>query len=206
MNKIKIKNIIFDLGGVILDTDFKKSVVAFSSLGINFQEIATLNFWEELNTLGSYSLSDFANNIRKYTSAQFTNQQIEIAWTALLGDFSSQRMALLKMLSQNYSLYLFSNTDAIHTKKFEEKCRMQMHHELRDYFKEIFYSQDIKLRKPNISAFQKVIQLANIIPAETLFIDDKLENVQAARKAGLYAHHHQTELSQLDIIALINNL
>jgi len=206
VNKIKIKNIILDLGGVILDTDFKKSIVAFSSLGINFQEIATFDFWEELNAFGSYSLNDFADTIRKYTDVQVTNRQIEVAWTALLGDFNPQRMALLKMLSQNYSLYLFSNTDAIHTKTFEEKCRMQMHHELRDYFKKTFYSQDIKLRKPNVTAFQKVIQLADIVPAETLFIDDKLENVQAARKAGLYAHHHQTELSQLDIIRLINNL
>ena len=201
-----IKNIIFDLGGVILDVDFKKTLDAFSALGIDFPQIAKPDFWEGLNQLGSYSLNDFASSIRRQTNTEITNQEIELAWTVLLGDFKAQRMTLLEKLSQNYSLYLFSNTDAIHTKTFEEKCRLQTGHELGDYFVQTFYSQNIKIRKPNLSAFQKVIQLANIKPEETLFIDDKLENVEAARKAGLYAYHHQTELAQLDIATIIKNL
>lgn len=193
-----IKNIIFDLGGVILDTEVKKSIAAFASLDINFPKVATPEFWN--------SLDDFSKSICTSTLKLVTNQQIETAWIALLGDFNARRMTFLENLSQNYFLYLFSNTDAIHSKAFEEKCRIQMHRKLGSYFKQTFYSQNIMLRKPNIFAFKKVIQLANIKPEETLFIDDKIENVKGARQAGLYAYHLRTELSQLNINKLVSEL
>lgn len=201
-----IKNIIFDLGGVILDTEVKKSIAAFASLDINFPKVATPEFWKNLNAIGSYSLGDFSKSICTSTLKHVTNQQIETAWIALLIDFNARRMTFLENLSQNYFLYLFSNTDAIHTKAFEEKCRIQMHRKLGSYFKQTFYSQNIMLRKPNVFAFKKVIQLANIKPEETLFIDDKIENVKGARQAGLYAYHLRTELSQLNINKLVSEL
>lgn len=193
-----IKNIIFDLGGVILDIEVKKSIAAFASLDINFSKVTTPEFWN--------SLDDFSKSICTSTLKLVTNQQIETAWIALLGGFNARRMTFLENLSQNYFLYLFSNTDAIHTKAFEEKCRIQMHRKLGSYFKQTFYSQNIMLRKPNIFAFKKVIQLANTKPEETLFIDDKIENVKGARQAGLYAYHLRTELSQLNINKLVSEL
>lgn len=94
-----IKNIIFDLGGVILDTDVKKSIAAFALLDINFPKVATPEFWKNLNAIGSYSLGDFSKSICTSTLKRVTNQQIETAWIALLGDFNARRMTFLESIN-----------------------------------------------------------------------------------------------------------
>lgn len=86
-----IKNIIFDLGGVILDTEVKKSIAAFASLDINFPKVATPEFWN--------SLDDFSKSICTSTLKLVTNQQIETAWIALLGDFNARRMTFLESIN-----------------------------------------------------------------------------------------------------------
>lgn len=184
-----IKNIIFDLGGVILETDFQRSAHAFAELDIDIHQVMTAAFWQELDRRSdAYTLAQFSDHIRKYAFKNPTDAEIEKAWIALLGDFDSDRMAFLTELSKDYQLYLFSNTDAILTKAFEKKCREQCGRPLESYFKQIYYSQNLGLRKPDIKAFQKVLRLSNLIPYETLFIDDRAENVEAARKTGMTAY------------------
>ena len=190
----------FDLGGVILDNDFSKSITAFAKLGVDIAEIvSSTDFWQELDNNDNYTLAEFSTQLRKYSPAQPSDTEIEQAWTALLTDFLPERMALLEKLAQHYKLYLFSNTDAIHVKCFEEKCRQQFHRELSSYFMQVFYSNELGLRKPDPASFEKVLAEANILPQETLFIDDKLENVASARQVGLFAYQLIAPETLLDL-------
>ena len=203
-----IKNIIFDLGGVILEIDKNKTISAFENLGINFHQIIAIEFWEDLNTKfsGAYSLSQFSEKIRHESNTKISNEEIEKAWVALLGNFDLEKMRWLKSLSKNYKLFLSSNTDSIHVKEFEKKCLEQCGKPLESYFEQTYYSNKLLLRKPDSKSFDKVIKLSNILPDETIFIDDKLENVEAARKSGLFAHQltSPSKLTQLNFVNIEN--
>lgn len=199
-----IKNIIFDLGGVILDNDWSKTRQAFKHLGIDIDEfLFSSDFWETLdNSHGSYSLEIFADLLREKSGLSLSNSDIEKAWCALLCDFNAERMAGLEKLANTYNLYLFSNTDSIHTKAFESKCLQQCGKPLISYFNKIYYSWEIGMRKPDTKAFHEVLRLSGLTADECLFIDDKLENVEAARAVGLQAMQVTEALTALDFVKL----
>ncbi|MGX7010269.1 HAD family hydrolase [Lactococcus cremoris] len=198
-----IKNIIFDLGGVILDIDAEKTQQAFEALGIDIWQVATADFWKRLNAIGNYSLTQFSDLIRQETQKEVSDEEVEQAWTALLCDFDEQRMNFLTELSKTYQLYLFSNTDEIHTKAFENKCLTQFDRELSSYFTQVFYSQRLGLRKPDVRAFEKVLLLSKLTAEETLFVDDKGENCAAARSVGLHAFQLQAPELLTDLPAIL---
>ena len=170
-----VKNIIFDLGGVILDLGFERMVNSFENLGIK----------------------DF--------SAYFNPQIIEENWNLILKDFQKERMDLLTELSADFSLYLFSNMNAIHAKCFEQRCIEEMAQPLSTYFRKTYYSHDLHLRKPTVESFQEVLRQSNLKADETLFIDDNADNILGAQAAGLKTYHLKapkvlTELNFQEII------
>ena len=54
-------------------------------------------------------------------------------------------------------------------------------------FEKAYFSQQMYLRKPNVEIFEQVIRENNLVPAETLFIDDSPQHIEGAKKAGLNA-------------------
>ena len=83
-----IKNIIFDLGGVLLDIDYHKSIAAFKNLGIpNFEEMFSQlkadELFEKLET-GMLSETGFYSAIKKRTKAHITDEEIACAWNAMI--------------------------------------------------------------------------------------------------------------------------
>jgi putative hydrolase of the HAD superfamily len=188
------KNIIFDLGGVLLNIDFQKSVTAFKKLGIeNFDEMFSQfkadDLFEKLET-GNISESGFYAAIKKRTAVNISDTQIESAWNALLLDFRTQSLEFLEKLSANYKLYLLSNTNSIHLKCFKQLFTRETGKPSFDnYFIKAWYSNEVGLRKPNADIFEFVLHEENMLAAETLFIDDTLINIEAAEKLGFKTHH-----------------
>ena len=113
-----IKNIIFDLGGVLLQLDYQKTEDAFVALGIvNFNEyfkqdyVSTL--FDEFET-GKISTENFYNEFRNITKSNLNNTQIKNAWNAMLLPFWQDRLAWLEQISKQYNIFLLSNTNEIH--------------------------------------------------------------------------------------------
>ena len=184
-----IKNIIFDLGGVLLNIDPNKTIEAFGQLGME-QLIGDkgLTYDHEIFYLmeqGKVTPDEFRNGVRKLLSQEVTNDQIDDAWTAMLLDFPKIRVELLQKLRNEFGLYLFSNTNAIHVAKYQSIFRNQYGFEVTSLFDKVFHSNEIGFRKPSPESFQKVIGLAEITLKETIFIDDLLPNVEAAISCGL---------------------
>lgn len=203
MKSKKFKNIIFDLGRIIIDLDFPRMSQQFEAFGVeNFGQYFDLkqqnDFFEALE-LGTITIDEFCDKFRERTSSNLTNEQIEAAWNALLEDFVPERMALLEKLSKNYNIYLFSNTNAIHAKYFEAKCIEQMGETLQSYFKVAFYSHTLHMRKPEVEAFQKVLEEAGLKAEETLFIDDNADNIKGASLVGLQVYHLESPETLTDI-------
>ncbi len=187
---MSVKNIIFDLGGVLLNIDFNRTYDAFKDLGVSdlksqFNLYAADKLFEALE-IGAVSEDDFCTALLKKCKPGTSFEQIRNAWNAILVDFRLESLDFLSSLSDKYNLYLLSNTNSIHLTAFHQIFTKQTGKENFDaYFKEAYYSHLIKKRKPFPATYQHVIDLAGIKSAETLFIDDSKLNIDGAKEAGL---------------------
>ena len=186
----KIKNIIFDLGGIFIEIYFSKTEEAFKSLGVlNWSQFYTQStasaLFENLET-GKITPEEFYEGFRKESGADLTDEQIKEAWNAMLGPFPLERLQWLQEIGKRYQIYLFSNTNIIHYIAFQKIFRKSMEERnFDDYFIKTHYSHQLGIRKPYASAFKKLLQIEKLKPEETLFIDDTAKNIEGAKQAGL---------------------
>jgi glucose-1-phosphatase len=185
-----IKNIIFDLGGVILNIDFPKAVEEFRKLGVaDIDKIYTgyiqSSFFDSYDK-GLISDPDFIIGLKKYIPSPVSDQQVCNAWNSMILDFPEDRIELLKNLKKKFRLFLLSNTNSIHypvyNKQLKDKFGIP---DLSNLFEKVYYSFQMGLRKPDPEIFNRVTIENNLVPDETLFIDDSPLNLEAAEKLGL---------------------
>ena len=184
-----IRNIIFDLGGVLLNIDPKKTIEAFGQLGME-QLIGDKGLTYDhdvfyLMEQGKITPEEFRNGVRELLTGEVTDDQIDTAWTAMLLDFPKVRVELVQKLRNEFNIYLFSNTNAIHVLKYQDIFRKQHGFEVSSLFEKDFHSNEIGFRKPSSDSFQEIIRLSGINPEESLFVDDSLLNVEGAIACGL---------------------
>lgn len=191
---VAYKNIIFDLGGVLLNIDYTKTSNAFKELGVvDFDDLfsqSTANpLFEKLET-GNISEDDFYQVMQQYASLPLTVNQIKTAWDAMLLNFRISSLSFLKTLPGKYNTFLLSNTNSIHHRAFLEILKKEMGIPTLDgYFKKSYYSHLIGMRKPHKDTYLFVLKDADILPAETLFIDDSIINIKPAQDLGIITHH-----------------
>ncbi len=201
-----IKNIIFDLGGVFIQIDYSKTLNAFLNLQVhNFNDLYTQHRASDLFQLletGKLEAEEFYNQFRNHINITLTDEQIEDAWNALIGSFYLDRLQWLEEIKHKYKIFLLSNTNSIHHKailNIYQKQTGNSHFSFDDYFIKAYYSHQMGLRKPNIEAYQYVLNEQQIEANETLFIDDTLVNVEGAQKAGLQTVHLLPSLSLMEL-------
>jgi glucose-1-phosphatase len=192
----KATAIIFDLGGVILNIDINKTKEAFHKIG--FPEIDNLfglghadSFFKDHEN-GRVSDDEFIRKIVEKLGGKVSRQQVIDAWNALLQDFPPSRIEFLKKLKERYRLFLFSNTNGIHQAAFSDLYRAEFGGESMDQlFEKAYYSHAAGFRKPDPEGFMHILQENNLLPGETIFIDDALVNVEAANALGIQGIHLQ---------------
>lgn len=188
-----VKNILFDLGGVLLNLDVAQTRDAFIKLGVTqiddlFRIGHADSFFKEYE-VGTISDEVFVEKARQLAFPGTTSDQIIAAWNVMLLDFPAERVHFLHKLKNKYRLFLFSNTNAIHLQAFHKSYQQVHGAAMDDLFEKAYYSHVINQRKPDVAAFQYVIKDSDIDAGETLFIDDALVNIEGAREAGLQAVH-----------------
>ena len=189
-----LKNIIFDLGGVLINLDFKKSTDAFRELGFPhfenmFSQFKADQLFEKLEK-GLISSEDFYTVLRKVGKEGITTEQLQHAWNSMLLDFRVESLAFLSELKKTYNLFLLSNTNAIHLTAFNGILKEQTGLDsLGNFFNRSYYSHLVGLRKPNNDIFEFVLADAGLNINETLFIDDTQDNIETAAKIGFKTHH-----------------
>jgi len=188
-----VKNIIFDLGGVLLNIDYNKTSDAFKKLGATdfdsfYSQQGANEVFEALET-GNISETDFYNTMQDHCLPNTTHEQIKAAWNAILLDFRKESLQFLSHLDSKYNLFLLSNTNSIHQAAFNNMFTRQTgHSNFDDFFTVAYYSHLIHKRKPYPSTYTFVLEDAGIIAEETLFIDDSKVNIEGATEAGLKTH------------------
>jgi len=189
----EIKNIIFDLGGVLLNIEPGLTGKVLTEMGAPDMESLHARLMErklyQRFDSGICSSDVFRQEIREVSGLPLTDVQIDEAWNALLLDFPAPRVELLHQLHPQYNLYLLSNTNPIHFESYTRTFREVHGEEMPDLFDRLFLSYELGAHKPDPEIYQKTIAQGNLLPQETLFIDDSLANVQAATRAGLIGFH-----------------
>lgn len=187
------KNIIFDLGGVLLDIDYQKTIDAFEKLGIEhfekmFSQSHANELFEKLER-GKLSEADFYTAIKTRIKKEVSQEEIKAACNALILDFRIESLEFLEKLAAKYNLYLLSNTNSIHLKFFKNLFTAQTGKPTLDaYFTKSWYSNEVGLRKPGTEIFEFALKEENLVAAETLFIDDTFANIETAQKLGFKTH------------------
>jgi len=190
-----IRNIIFDLGGVILNIDPQLTVNKFRDLGWNdFYEENKQSVGKELFyqvEKGTSTPEAFREAVRKRIAGEIEDSAIDKAWSAMILDIPAERVRYLLELKKSYRLFLLSNTNEIHRIKFHEDFERTFGYPLYNLFERNFYSHEMGLRKPNPEIYLQAVKEAGLIAEETLFIDDMVENTEAAKSTGLKVLHIQ---------------
>ncbi len=192
MNK-KPTSIILDLGGVILNIDFAKVTNEFKILGVNnfeekYSQSKANHLFRHFET-GKIKEAEFYNVCRREMNFKITNEQIKNAWNSMLLNFREMALHTLVKIKPKYKLFLLSNTNIIHLKCFEDIYQKQVGGSIAKYFDKIYYSHQIGLRKPDKEAFEYVLKENDLVVAQTVFIDDSLQNIDAAKNLGLQTIH-----------------
>ena len=196
MRLLGIKNIIFDLGGVIINLSVEKTHEAFASLsGLTVQEVKELvhqsAFFHEYEK-GLISDMEFRNHLRELLNLNVADQKLDLAWNAMLLDIPLKRIRLLEQLKGQFSLFLLSNTNNIHLQCFNKQVfQLTGFPSLDHYFHNAYYSHLINMKKPGVEIYEYVLSNSNLHPQETIFLDDNLDNLAGANKAGIRTFHVQ---------------
>ncbi|MBN2212680.1 MAG: HAD family phosphatase [Bacteroidales bacterium] len=200
----QIKNIILDWGGVITDIDIKKSEAAFQKIGLHdfkkhyfiAEQIEFYRLFEE----GKMSPDEFRSNLRAYLSLPVSDQEVDNAWTAMLGDTPADRWDLLHEMKKNYRTFLLSNTSILHVESYFD----YLYHKFgtrgfRHLFEKVYFSYITGIRKPDTRAFKMVLDENDLLPRETLLVDDSQKNTESARKLGIRVYHLQAPVTLNDL-------
>lgn len=187
-------NIIFDLGGVILNIDYQLTINAFIALGLDnfeasYSQLAQTALFDEFER-GEITPEAFRDGLRTVLGESTPEETIDTAWNAMLLDLPAERLAILERLTKEKRLALLSNTNVTHVKAFEaEMLRVHGIPNLSGYFEKTYYSCDVGMRKPEARIFQMVLDERGFKPEETLFIDDSIQHIEGAQKVGLNTYH-----------------
>ncbi len=188
-----LKNIIFDLGAVLINIDYKRTEKAFVKLGFKdfedmYSQFTADAVFEKLET-GKISNEDFYNALITLSPNKITKEQIKDAWNEIILDWRVESLDFLETINTKYSIFLLSNTNAIHYEHFNSSLKKETNRkEIDSLFVKAYYSNEVHLRKPNAEIFEFVAKDANINIRETLFIDDSINNIETAKSLGFKTH------------------
>lgn len=190
-----IKNLVFDLGGVLIPLNriaclrAFDEVVGYKDFGKVLNSYRQIGFFEEFEN-GDISAKKFRQIIRINSSPIkdgksriISDKEIDYSLNCFLNEIPYERLETLLFYKGDYRMFLLSNTNPISMAKarvlFKDKG-----YNIEDLFEMLFLSYKMKCSKPGEAIFNKVIDKAKILPEETLYIDDAPANVETAAKLG----------------------
>ncbi len=189
-----IKNIVFDLGGVLVDLDFKSAInglqkAGFANVKEQLQAFDREGIFQKFE-LGEMTAEEFRSAIRENSTVTLTDEEVDALWNLMLLEIPREKLELILDLRGKYMVYLLSNTNSIH---WDYVCKNAFNYRgfrVSDYFEKTFLSFEMHLAKPDKAIFEKMLEDANLLAEETLFIDDSEANCKAAAEVGIHAHHY----------------
>lgn len=194
-----IKNIIFDMGGVLVSLDRRRCVRAFANdLGFadfgDYLSAYVQSGFFALYEDGAINTARFRDHVRVHsTNHEATDEMIDNALASFLTEIKKEKFELLMNLKEDYNLILLSNNNPIAWAKSNELMKEVGGVTFADIFSKIFLSFEMKCSKPGEEIYNKLIEECDINPEETLFIDDAKANIETAENLGFYCLLYNVE-------------
>lgn len=210
-----IKNIIFDLGGVLLDIDLNYCMRQMQALGIDLDAFKKKGMQTPIGTkaavlgegmvangimhlyqTGDITTEAFLESVRKYCKEGTTREQVLEAWNSCCISIPSYRLNKSRELKQKrYTICMLSNTNEAHWQEIVKKCfgGQEVVDELFDH---VFLSQEMHMAKPNDEIYLEVLRQINAKAEECFFLDDSSANLEAAAALGFHTLHVETSKTQ----------
>lgn len=194
VNFDEIDFVLLDLGGVILDIDYQRTIDAFQALGfenfdLQYSQMKQSGLFDELET-GKIDENEFVKRIQ-LVLPNTSHDAIVEAWNALLLDFPPGRILTVQAITNRFPTCLLSNTNEIHYRSFTQTFLKHVgteHGSFKSLFKKAYLSHEIKCRKPDKEAFECVLFEQGWDPNRTLFVDDSPQHLVGAAACGLKTH------------------
>ncbi len=200
-----IKNIIFDMGGVLIDLRPERAIAAFEALGASnvalyIRECRMEDLFLHLE-MGTISTHDFCDEVRHIAHISCSDEAIVAAWDSLLEPSDDiRRQALLRLKAKGYRLFVLSNTCDIHWQSASHSLIPRSGLSIDDYFEHCFLSYEMHCRKPALDIYVRVLEEAHLVADETLFIDDNETNLLPAASLGIHTFLEHDSHHWVDII------
>ena len=190
----KIKNIIFDLGGVILDIDENIVYQELEKMGISTSELAHSKEFMELMSkfdTGIYTAHTFRKKMKAVIGQEkMTDQKFDSIWNAMLLDIPRERIEAIEKVKKHYRIFLMSNSNVIHYDLYVRDLQLRFgYNEFDELFDKSYFSFAEHLEKPDPRFFELILDHEGLLPEETLFIDDTEPNIKVAKSLGIKTYH-----------------
>ena len=191
---VKIKNIIFDLGGVILDIDETIVYKELEKMGISTSELAQskefIDIMSKFDT-GIYTAPTFRKKTKTLLGQEkMTDQRFDAIWNAMLLDIPRERIEAIEKVKKHYKIFLMSNSNVIHYDLYVRDLQLRFgYHEFDELFNKSYFSFAEHLEKPDPRFFELILDHEGLLPEETLFIDDTAANIEVAKSLGIKTYH-----------------
>lgn len=190
MKAQKVRNLLFDLGNVIIDIDVDEAMGRIAKLLREDGQKDVIDRIMIEYECGRVSTDIFINTILGQSHRRIQAVDVIEAWNSMLIGIPAYRLEMLKMLRYNYNVYLLSNTNELHLEWVHRHVSKVHHvHQFeKDFFDQAYYSHLVGDRKPQPSIYKHIIDDAFMTPALTLYMDDVKENLDVAKKLGFETH------------------
>lgn len=182
-----VEAIIFDFGNVFVNINPDKTMEALQKLGLK-EWNSDLDNLNDLYEKGKIEETDYLKGIQKFIPNAGLDE-IKTAWNSLVLDFPDDRLDFLHLFSSKYKIFLLSNADKTHIERFEYLHGESFVRDFYSCFEKVYFSFEFGFRKPDMKAFHFIINQHHLNPKKTLFVDDTLQNIEAAEKFGLLTWH-----------------
>lgn len=193
-----IKNIIFDFGGVIMTLDHPRAIARFSALGLceaekHLDAYTQGGIFGEIEQ-GTIDTETFRRELSQLCGRQLTHDECLWAWLGYAKEVPARNISILKELrQQGYRLIMLSNTNPyMMSWAMSSSFSQGLDNDAPEgmpachYFDAVYRSYEVGAMKPDIRFYQHVLQHENIIPEESLFLDDGPRNIEAASLLGIH--------------------
>ena len=190
----KVKNLLFDLGGVLVDLWLEKCLKAFHDLGFEGIDNELLNPYHTdgmfgNSELGLVSEEELRNYVREQAgNPDITDKQIDDAYYEFIGEIPEYKLKMLAELKKHYNIYMLSNTSSFVYPRIARQEFTKLGATVEDYFDGIYLSYELHLAKPDPKVFEHILEDAGIRAEETLFFDDSQVNLDAAAELGFQTY------------------
>ncbi|MFI3260004.1 MAG: HAD family phosphatase [Rikenellaceae bacterium] len=185
-----VKSVVFDIGGVLVDLDFDRCIESFRALGFEGAENLVscyhpAAFFGELER-GEITCEEFYDKIREVGNLpDLSDEQISDAYCSLLVGIPEYKMRLIGQLrKRGFKIYALSNINPVMIDRIRGMMAVDgLSHT--DYFDHMFLSFEMGVMKPKREIYERMVESIGDDPSQILFIEDGVQNAEAAREFGI---------------------